>query len=86
MQDLNLQYGFMGTYNHAVFLRQVYSNGEWRLQYSPAIRHSTDTVKRTNPPHSWEGCVSLRECMFFLAQQVIADHRVVNNSVPWVVQ
>lgn len=84
MQDLDLQYGFMGTYNRTIFLRQVYSDGEWRLQYSPAIRHSTDTVRRTEIPQPWEHCVSLRECMFFLSQLAIAGHRVVNDSVPWV--
>lgn len=82
MQELKIQYGFISTYKETLFLRQVFSNGGWRLQYSPIIKN--ETVGHAAAPQGWMNSGSLRQCMFYLSQEAIADHRAVNNSAAWV--
>ncbi|GKZ25205.1 hypothetical protein AbraIFM66951_000546 [Aspergillus brasiliensis] len=71
MYDLEVKYGIMSTYDQTVFLRLYHdpTNGGWQVQYSPVIYHDTSYS---------QGNVTVRQCIWFLAQRAHADHTARN--------
>jgi hypothetical protein len=50
MQALGCDYGFISTYNHTIFLRQLQSpSGTWEVWYSPPISSSSYHPTVPNP-------------------------------------
>lgn len=70
MNETNLKYGFMSNYNETIFLRQGFVGGQWELQYSPIIKHSTAAT--IGFPANFAGCVSLRHLASCVVTQ--SDH------------
>ena len=71
MKDLRLKYGVMTTYEETIFLQQEQDiTGDWRLQYSPIIEHTTSATR--------DG-VSLRQCMWYIAHLAHIQHTADNN-------
>jgi hypothetical protein len=86
MRDLSLKYGFLSTYEQTIFVRQELVNGQWELQYSPSIRHSTSATSVALPAN-FTRSVSLRQSFWHLATLAQAGH-VATNPLPsaqWVV-
>ncbi|KOS42674.1 hypothetical protein ACN38_g6420 [Penicillium nordicum] len=76
MLDLQLRYGFMSNYDDTVFLRQVFKNGEWVVEYSPVVEASFDgsDTMGNEPP-------SLRQCFAYLSS-LASVQPFVDNSTP----
>ncbi|KAJ5186504.1 hypothetical protein N7449_011268 [Penicillium cf. viridicatum] len=76
MLDLQLRYGFMSNYDGTVFLRQVFKNGEWVVEYSPVVEASFDgsDTMGNEPP-------SLRQCFAYLSS-LASVQPFVGNSTP----
>ncbi|KAJ5819184.1 hypothetical protein N7474_004775 [Penicillium riverlandense] len=62
MYDIKTNYAFLSTYNYTIFLRSIYTNGQWELQYSPSI-HFTSSWGNSTPTLS----VSVRQCFYHWA-------------------
>jgi hypothetical protein len=82
MQDLGCMYGFLGTYEETIFLRQVIdNNGVWRIEYSPVILSSTTYDRHeTQPP-----VVSVKQCFFYVGVNASIQGPVNNRSPGWII-
>ncbi|KAJ5206559.1 hypothetical protein N7491_002826 [Penicillium cf. griseofulvum] len=65
MQDLDLKFGFISTYNETFFLRQVPFGRTMGLEFSPVIHH--------NEMYTREGDVTVRQGMIHLALCSLVD-------------
>ncbi|OXV07058.1 hypothetical protein Egran_05177 [Elaphomyces granulatus] len=79
LRETSLKYGFVSTYEETIFLRQELVAGNWGLQYSPVIGHSTSATVIT--PANFSGTVSLRQCFWHLSALARAGH-VAMNTLP----
>lgn len=79
LREISLKYGFLSAYEETIFLCQELVAGNWELQYSPVIGHSTSATIIT--PANFSGTVSLRQCFWHLLALARGGH-VVMNTLP----
>ncbi|KAJ5562889.1 hypothetical protein N7535_002665 [Penicillium sp. DV-2018c] len=75
MFELRVMYGFMSTYESTVFLRQVFRDGEWIVEYSPNVKASFDGSGTGNEPSS------VRQCFAYLSS-LASEQAFVDNRTP----
>ena len=72
----------MSTYDETIFLRQIFANGEWRLQYSPVVRR--EALGRPTAASNPNTSVSVREGIFYMGLMSRQGHEA-DNATPWVI-
>jgi hypothetical protein len=75
------EYGFFGTYEQTIFLRQVVdAHGSWGIEYSPVI-HSTIYYQPTEPTDLlMTPSVSVKQCMFHVCRLASVARPTTNNN------
>ncbi|KAL8848577.1 MAG: hypothetical protein Q9221_006410 [Calogaya cf. arnoldii] len=98
MKRFGLKYGFLTTYEKTIFFKQeiMESNNELAscnqistrtniLWYSNPIHHDVDSADDSRNPQTYQGRVSLRECMLYLMRlaRTTDSKHYPDDGKPW---